>query len=246
MVQMKFHYEENNMDYEGDISNSWMIIYSDMITIILCFFIIFFTFTAEENTLLFKLKNSLENKVSKLNTEVEELNTVNERLKKETASLSQKLFNLTNIERDVKTSNEDFISFLRDNNLLEDVTILEDENQLVIRFKDSILFDSGEAEIRQEGYEVLDRIADKLKKIENDFVVEGYTDNVPIKTHEFPSNWELSSARAINVVKFFINNKNINEDRISFSGWGERKPIASNDTEEGRAKNRRIEIKIIN
>ncbi len=237
---------ENDTDLGHDISSTWMIIYSDMITIIMCFFIIFFTLTTEENTLLSDLKSSLENKLDTLNTEVDVLNSENQKLKAETTTLSQQLFNVTNIEKDIKTTDEDFISFLRENNLLQDVTISQDENQLVIRFKDSVLFSSGEAEITDGGYDVLGQIADKLKTIDNDFMVEGYTDNIPISTERYPSNWELSSDRAINVVKFFINKKKINEDRISFSGWGERKPIATNSTEEGRAQNRRIEIKIIN
>lgn len=240
---MKERFQED-MDYNHDMSSSWMIIYSDMITIILCFFIIFFVISAEENSLLYDLKNTLQNKVSELNTEVGQLSDANKKLEEEKHTLSQQIFNLTNIEQEVNTSDEEFIAFLRENDLLRDVTISQNQDQLVIRFKDSVLFMSGEAEVTPEGYEVLDKIGDKLKAIENDFVVEGYTDNIPINTLEFPSNWELSSARAINVVKFFINHKNIDEDRISFSGWGERKAIASNETEEGRARNRRIEIKI--
>ncbi|SKC45990.1 OmpA/MotB family protein [Maledivibacter halophilus] len=235
---MKSQYDDN-IEYEDDVSSHWMITYSDMITIILCFFIIFFTFSAEEISSLSTVKDSLMNKVDKLSSE-------NTKLKEEKKSLSEKLFNIKNVDTDLNTSNEEFISFLRNNDLLEDVSISEKENELVIRFKNSILFDSGKAEITEKGYVILDKIANKLKLIDNDFVVEGFTDNIPINTLQFPSNWELSSARAINVVKFFISKKSINENRISFSGWGERKPIASNDTVGGRAKNRRIEIRIMN
>lgn len=235
---MKSQYDDN-FEYEDDISSHWMITYSDMITIILCFFIIFFTFSAEEISALHTVKDSLVNKVNKLSNE-------NTKLKEEKKSLSEELFNIKNIDTDLDTSNEEFISFLRNNNLLKDVSISQKENELIIRFKNSILFDSGSAEITKNGYVILDKIANKLKLIDNDFVVEGFTDNIPINTDRFPSNWELSSTRAINVVKFFINEKSIDENRISFSGWGERKPIASNTTEEGRAKNRRIEIRVIN
>lgn len=242
---MKSHHDDN-IEYENDISSHWMITYSDMITIILCFFIIFFTFSSEEISALYTVKDSLINKVNKLNNENNKLNNENMQLKEEKKSLSEELFNIKNVETDLDTSNEEFISFLRDNDLLEDISISEKENELIIRFKDSVLFDSGSAEVTENGYVILDKIADKLNMIDNDFVVEGFTDNIPINTEKFPSNWELSSARAISVVKFFIDKKFIDEDRIFFSGWGERKPIASNDTEENRAKNRRIEIRIIN
>lgn len=229
---------DNDMDYENDFTSHWMITYSDMITIVLCFFIIFFTFSSSENSALYEVRNSLMTKVNELHDE-------NKKLKEEKKSLSEELFNLKNID-DVETSNEDFIAFLRENNLLDDVSISQNDHELLIRFKDSILFNSGSGDITDEGYLVLDKIADKLNSINNDFVVEGFTDNVPIKNEKYPSNWELSSARAINVVKFFIDEKLIDDSRISFSGWGERKPIASNDTEEGRSKNRRIEIRILN
>jgi chemotaxis protein MotB len=232
-------YHDDNIEYESDISSHWMITYSDMVTIILCFFIIFFTFSSEELSALYTVKDSLLNKVNMLSSE-------NTKLKEEKKSLSEKLFNMKNVETDLDSSNEEFISFLRNNDLLEDISISEKENELIIRFKDSVLFDSGSAEITENGYMVLDKIANKLKMIDNDFVVEGFTDNVPINTEKYPSNWELSSARAISVVKFFIYKKHIDENRIFFSGWGERKPLASNDTEKNRAKNRRIEIRIIN
>ncbi len=237
---------DNNTDYENDISSHWMITYSDMITIILCFFIIFFTFSAKEISALYTVKDSLINKVDKLSNENMKLSNENVKLVEERASLSEELFQIKNIETDLNTSTEDFISFLRNNDFLEDVSISQQENELVIRFKNNILFDSGSAEITENGYRILDKIADKLKMIDNNFVVEGFTDNIPINTDQFPSNWELSSTRAISVVKFFINKKHISDKRISFSGWGERKPISSNNTEEGRAQNRRIEVRIIN
>lgn len=225
--------------YEMDLSTNWLITYSDMITIVLCFFIIFFTMTSKEMSMLSKIKESLS-------TEVNTLTSENKKLKGEKASLAAQLFNLQNIEKDVNTSEEEFISFLRENNLLSQVKIIQNEKGLLIRFKDSVLFDSGKADISEKGYTILERIGDKLKDIENDIVVEGFTDNVPIHTKEFPSNWELSVARAIQVVKFFTKDNDIDEKRISVSGYGERNSIDSNDTPQGRANNRRIEITIVN
>ncbi|WP_053954928.1 OmpA/MotB family protein [Inediibacterium massiliense] len=231
--------EDDKDQYDIDISTNWLITYSDMITIILCFFIIFFSLNAKEMSMLTEIKDSLSKKVSTLTSE-------NEKLKEERNSLAAKLFGLTDIEKDVVTSKEDFITFLRKNNLLDQVKILENERGLVIRFRDSILFPSAKANISKEGYEVLDHIGEKLKNIDNDIIVEGFTDNLPIRTKEFPSNWELSVARAIHVVKFLTETKGIDENRISVSGFGERKPIDTNKTSTGRSNNRRIEITILN
>lgn len=232
--------------YDSEYGNSWLITYSDMITIILCFFIIFFIFTAEEASLLNYIKDSLASEVEDLTLQVEDLSQENQKLKEEKESLAALLFGLEDIERDIQGSSEDFIRFLRENNLMGSVDIVEEERGLVIRFRDSVLFGVGEANIAQEGYEVLHRIAEKLKRIPNPIVIEGFTDNLPIKTSTYPSNWELSVARAIGVARFMIDEKGISEERISVSGYGEQRPIDTNDTAEGRANNRRIEITILN
>lgn len=220
--------------YEIEYGNSWLITYSDMITIILCFFIVFFTFTAEEASLLEKIKDTLT-------TEVEGLNQENEKLKEEKESLAALLFGSENSI----DSSENFMEFLEKNNLKESVYIIEEERGLVIRFKDGVLFSSGKATISDSGYNLLNEIAEKIQGIPNLVVIEGFTDNIPIKTNDFPSNWELSVARAIGVAKFMIDDMAIEEERISVSGFGEQRPIDTNDTEEGRANNRRIEITIL-
>lgn len=219
---------------EMEYGNSWLITYSDMITIILCFFIVFFTFTAEEASLLEKIKDSLT-------TEVEGLNQENEKLKEEKESLAALLFGS---ENDLDSA-ENFMEFLEKNGLMESVYIIEEERGLVIRFKDGVLFGSGKAAISEGGYEVLREIGEKVQGVKNLVVIEGFTDDIPIKTNDFPSNWELSVARAIGVAKFMIDDIGIEEERISVSGFGEQKPIDTNETEEGRANNRRIEITIL-
>ncbi|ABR46529.1 OmpA/MotB domain protein [Alkaliphilus metalliredigens QYMF] len=224
--------------YETEYSNSWLITYSDMITIVLCFFIIFFTFTAEEASVLYHVKEALTSEVADLSDE-------NQRLLEEKESLAALLFGLEDIELDLVQSQETFIRFLRENHLLDRVDVIEEERGLVIRFRDSVLFGSGQARISQEGYMLLDHVTAKLRTIDNAIVIEGFTDNIPIQTNEFPSNWELSVARAIGVARYMIDEEYIEESRISVSGFGEQQPIDSNETNEGRANNRRIEITIL-
>ncbi|WP_051531351.1 OmpA/MotB family protein [Clostridiisalibacter paucivorans] len=229
-----------------DIPSYWMITYSDMITIILCFFIVFFVLSANENSLLYEVKKSLTNKIGSLETKNEKLVNENKKLLEDKVELANKLFNLKNIEEDMGEFQEGFIKYLRDHDMLKDVYLVENSEGLLIRFKDSVIFYSGHASITKEGYEILDKISDKLYTVENKIRVEGFTDNIPINTEKYPSNWELSVARSINVVKYFIEKKGIDENRFLVMGWGEHKPIASNDIPEGRAKNRRIEITILN
>ena len=111
--------------------------------------------------------------------------------------------------------------------------------------QEKILFPSGSAELKPETYPILDKLYEILKDLPNPVEVEGHTDSVPISTEKFPSNWELSTARASSIVRYFIA-KGINPERLKASGYADTKPIASSATPEGRAQNRRVEIVILN
>ena len=121
------------------------------------------------------------------------------------------------------------------------------EKGLVITFVGDILFDSGKAKIRPQAHEMLDKVARVLKENVPDLSVgiEGHTDNVPITHSNWKSNWELSTARALSVLHYLINEQNITPDRLSAIGYGEYQPVASNDTAVGRQKNRRVEVVIL-
>ncbi|MFA5320146.1 MAG: OmpA family protein [Candidatus Omnitrophota bacterium] len=118
---------------------------------------------------------------------------------------------------------------------------------LVITFVADVLFDSGKATIRQEASVSLDKVARVLQENVPDLSVgvEGHTDNVPIKVSGWKSNWELSSARALSVLHYLVDNKGISPERLSAIGYGEYRPVASNDSKKGRQENRRVEIVIL-
>jgi len=120
------------------------------------------------------------------------------------------------------------------------------EKGLVITVVGDMLFDSGKAKIRPEAYPLLDKVATVLKDNMANFNVgiEGYTDNVPIKHSKWKSNWELSTARSLSVLHFLTKEKGVSPERLSAIGFGEYRPVASNDTRDGRRQNRRVEIVI--
>ncbi len=129
-----------------------------------------------------------------------------------------------------------------------EITITQLKDKLTVNMVEQILFDSGSAEIKKDGKKVLGRVAEILTKVKDKQIrVEGYTDNVPISqrlTAKFPTNWELSTARATTVARY-LQDKGIDPKLLSACGYSEYRPVASNDTEEGKAKNRRIEIGLI-
>jgi len=128
------------------------------------------------------------------------------------------------------------------------VTITELKGKLTVNMLDKVLFDLGKAEIRSQGLKVLHKVVDVLKQVKDKAIrVEGHTDNLKIHgalAKIYPTNWELSAARAANVVKY-LQEQGIDPDTLSATAYGEFKPMASNETEEGRAQNRRIEITLI-
>ena len=117
---------------------------------------------------------------------------------------------------------------------------------LVITFVSEVLFDSGKAKLRHDSFPKLDKVADVLNTTVSDLNVgiEGHTDNQPIKRSGWKSNWELSTARALSVLHY-LSDKSVAEPRLAAIGYGEYKPVASNDTKEGRQSNRRVEIVIL-
>jgi chemotaxis protein MotB len=122
------------------------------------------------------------------------------------------------------------------------LTITTRRGRLVLQLANDVLFESGQAEVKQAGKVALQQIATALKSItDRQFQVSGHTDNVPINTAQYPSNWELSAKRAINVVKFLVE-QGVTAQELSAAGYGEFDPIAANTDNAGRAKNRRIEI----
>ena len=115
---------------------------------------------------------------------------------------------------------------------------------LKISISDKILFNPGYAVVKRDAYPVLRQIVKMLRPIDFDVIIEGFTDSHPIHNEEYASNWELSSARAMGVLKFFIRSR-FPGNRLSAAAYGDNKPISSNATEEGRSKNRRVEILIL-
>jgi chemotaxis protein MotB len=117
---------------------------------------------------------------------------------------------------------------------------------VAISLSGNVLFDSGRADLRPRGIFLLDTLADQFRLLPNDIRVEGHTDNVPLVSDRFPSNWELSAARATMVVRYLAEERGISFQRLSAVAYGDTRPVAPNDTREGRARNRRVDLVILN
>ena len=174
--------------------------------------------------------SQLSGEVGQLGTELSEVQEMREKERQELAKAKALLSKLLRKEIDDRQ-----------------IRVEQNERGVVITFLAEILFDSGKAKVREDSYPVLDKVARVLNQEVADYKIgiEGYTDNNPIKHSGWKSNWELSTARATDVLHYLVDQKEVQPSRVSAIGYGEYHPIASNDSNEGQQQNRRVEIVIL-
>ena len=145
--------------------------------------------------------------------------------------------------QNLREAQEKIEQYVKENNLQDQVSTELSEEGLMIRLKEKALFASGSAALEGQADQIVPVIAGLLASLPERVTISGHTDNVPISTAQFPSNWELSSARAVSLMRGLMGAQpSLNPARFSALGYSEYRPIASNDTAEGRAQNRRVEV----
>lgn len=230
----------------------WMNTYGDMVTLLLTFFILLFSMSTVDAEKFRAFVNSMEGFVgvlpggSTIGDGSEVGNGINQLPDLEKyLSDTTKQMNMKSLE-ELKKMHSDFKNFINENNLEKKVSVELTDNYVKLTFMDGVLFDTGKADLKSEAIEILDKVGIQFLKYPNNRIrFEGHTDDRPIHTAQFPSNWELSAARAIAVAKYYIDELSFNPKQFSTEGFGEYSPIADNATAEGRTKNRRVEIKIL-
>lgn len=193
-----------------------------------------------------KLNASLQSSKSELAKRVAELSSQNDALNQQLRETQQaKDAEIAKL----KSTHDQLVASLQGEIANGEIAVTQLKDKLTVQLVDKILFDSGSAEIKPTGQQVLARIAEVLKKVQDkDIRIEGHTDNVHIGgalAQRYPSNWELSTARATTVVRFLQDKAGIDPKRLIAAGYGEQRPVAPNDTDANRAQNRRIEISLV-
>ena len=230
---------------DGHVDESWLLPYADLLTLLLAVFIVLFASSALDETKF--------NQISSVFNQIFDGGT---------GMMDSSAPTPVSVPKDSVGEENENSSYLEDqqslgeiqDNLDEYIAVHELENQfetqlteegLLITIRDSILFETGEATVKPQ-YASLAKDISNLLVFEKprQIVITGHTDNVPINSAQFPSNWELSMMRAINFLKPIVSNEHLDPQLFSVKGYGENKPVASNDTAEGRSKNRRVEVLI--
>ncbi|MGN0151383.1 MAG: flagellar motor protein MotB [Wujia sp.] len=262
-------------------SPAWMATFSDLMNLLLCFFVLLFASSTMDEGKIQKIAASFDNvSFSILNetsvslisgdmmsggvTQLADTNSMLEAGKKiegdnmdgesSTPSDAEKLSDKElqdEFERRGKEQSEEMyeeiVQMTESYKIDDQITIDYNSQYVELDLNGSILFDSGEADIREDSLMFMQKIASILVKYKYSIIeIEGHTDNVPISNSRFENNRELSAERARSVYEYIVSQENFIDSNMKIAGYGESKPIASNATEEGRARNRRVAIKIYN
>lgn len=216
----------------------WLTTYSDMMTLLLCFFVLLFSFSSVDVEKFQSIMKSFQGGTGVLSggTSLDILppNPIQDDLEVDSEL------------QEIRAYLEEYADTL---GLGDRIIILPEERGIIIRFMDNVFFDSGSADIKKESLEILKSIAEILNREEflnRQIKIEGHTDSDPIyRSPKFPTNWELSSARATNVLRYLVEVETLDGMRVSSSGYSYYREIAPNDTPENKAKNRRVDIVIL-
>lgn len=225
----------------GNSRDSWLLTYSDMVTLLLAFFVLLFSFSTLDLHRFERAVISLQEALGVLKggrtVAADPLDTA-DGLSQEMHMEAVQIAQLLSVRQQLE-------GVLDAGDLRDGVSIDLTERGLILHFTDRVLFESGRADLRMEARVVLDRIAPVLAQIPNHIRIEGHTDNVPIHTVRFPSNWELSTARATSVLQYLLEMEAAGPRRLSAAGYGEYRPVDTNDTADGRARNRRVDVVLL-
>lgn len=226
-------------------SPEWMTTYGDLVTLLLCFFVLLFAFSSIDVEKFKAIMQSFQGSLGVL----EGGKTIEDTPFIEQALDDDQLASQLEEQEDFRRLKELLEDYLESNGMENQILVDLEARGLLLRFKDNVLYDSGKADIKPDAQKTLRFLSDLLKQEEfkEKYIrVEGHTDSDPIiHVQRFPTNWELSVARASNVVRFLIEETGMQPDRFSASGYSQYHPVAPNDTGENKSKNRRVDIVIL-
>ncbi|SEQ95002.1 chemotaxis protein MotB [Nitrosomonas sp. Nm51] len=249
MTRKKFYTnEEIHENHER-----WLVSYADFITLLFAFFVVMYAVSSinegKYKVLSGSLVNAFKNPVVNagttqpvhaspmINKEPEQENLIKIMEEKKVQQRIKKQKVMQSMAKNVLR----VLAPLVDNGK---VRVTQSNLGITVEINASVLFSPGEAQLSNDSIETLQAVAHVLKHHDHEIQVEGHTDNLPIYTAFFPSNWELSTARASSVIRLFINS-GLNGQRLTAIGYGENRPVDTNDTIEGRMRNRRVTIMIM-
>jgi chemotaxis protein MotB len=236
------------------MSESWLLPYSDLLTLLLALFIVLFAVSSVDAQKFSELSRAFNKALDGGTGVFENPSPLPEGMMAETdpekfegkAEERKEELNPSPELEELKEVQEKMDAYIKDSHLKKNLKTSLTEEGLLLTIRDNVLFDSGIAMVRESDEKIAKEISDLLvMDPPRNIIISGHTDNVPISNADFESNWELSVMRAVNFMKLLQDNEKLNPEWFSAKGFGEFKPVSPNDTDNGREKNRRVEILIM-
>lgn len=219
----------------------WITTFSDLMSLLLTFFILLYSMSSVSLEKFQEASNSIQSAFNGGDSVIEGSTATDTETKTE---LETETIEET-IDPELIEMYNEVVAFLEANEMTAQASVEYDQDGIYVNIQESILFGSGSAIIADSGKSTLNDLGELIQQFENDVVVEGYTDNVPMNNSLFSSNWELSTGRALSVLRYLSEERQVDPTRLSAKGYGEYHPIAPNDTEENKEKNRRVNIVLV-
>ncbi|CAN7467941.1 flagellar motor protein MotB [Peribacillus frigoritolerans] len=235
--------------HEEHIDESWLVPYADILTLLLALFIVLFA-SSSVDAVRFQQLSNVFNQVFTSGTGFMDFpsdSPSNEPTSPEQRTGAEDLEKLGKNEQEELTEVQERVNaYIEKNDLTDKLETNLTDDGMLISIRENVLFESGVAEVRSENRKIAKEISELLvMDLPRNIIVSGHTDNIPIKNSKYESNWDLSVMRSVNFMKLLLENKDLDPEMFSAKGHGEFKPVASNETKKGRAKNRRVEILIV-
>ena len=235
----------NKKKQEEQSGDGWLATYADTITLLLTFFILLYSMSSIDAGKMEQLSEAFQTMMTgKEGDTILEYNLYDGDVPI-IGGDSDTEESLEESEDEIEEMYNKLKEFIEENGLSDVIDITDTDRGVLIQLSDNVLFQSAKATLIEESKGVLNEISGLISKLPNRILVEGHTDTVPINTAQFPTNWELSVDRAVNVVRYFVEEKGLNPSRFTAAGYGEYQPIAPNDTATNMALNRRVNILIL-
>jgi len=229
----------------------WLVSYADFITLLFAVFVTLYAMGQTDKKKAEEVINSLRDSFGYSHSSapskqsVIESGNLNLIPTLKSATLVAKRGRSMGEEKDFRATKAAIEAYLMKTGNQKKVSVSINSRGLVVSLKEAGFFPSGSAQLRPGSHTLLNDVAQSLSTYSNAVRVEGHTDNVPINTSEYRSNWELSSCRAITVLQYLVRQYDFEPQKISATGYGEYRPVADNDTDDGRARNRRVDIVLL-
>ena len=223
-------------------SNGWMVTFSDLVMLLLTFFVMLLCMSSMDSKQLKNIRSALNEAAGLLEySSLKGVNNLGKFIQEYQNTNDLFVLDQNHLKNLVTTESDKLLSKTIED-LNEIMDIADDERGIVLSLQENILFDSGEVKIKKDALPVLESISSAIESCPNDILIMGHTDNIPIRSKVYESNWELSSYRGLSVLEYFLKVKGLQPFRFSVGGYGPSRPLYPNDTPKNRALNRRVEI----